>query len=49
MVEDFVLSSHELENNCLGDCLDQLEMSRDWLKLKSPLSLLPSVMEVVFS
>lgn len=49
MVEDFILSGHELESDGLGDCLDQSEMSRDWVKPKSPLSLLLSTMEVVFS
>lgn len=50
MVEDFILWGHELESDGLGDCLGHFEKSKEWgVKHKSPLSLLPSTMEVVFS
>lgn len=49
MVEDFILSGHELESDVLGDCLNQSEMFGDQVKHKSPFSPLLATMEVVFS
>ena len=47
MVKGVIFMPHELERDSLVECLNQFDMSRDYmLQHTSPPSLLPSTMEV---